>query len=98
MHRRAYTHRVAYEWDPKKAASNLRKHKIDFADAVTVFEDDFGVTIDDDEPEEKRFVTIGMDALARVLVVVYTWRGQNIRIISARKAGAEERRQYEEGL
>ena len=98
MHRCAYTCRVAYEWDPKKAASNLRKHKIDFADAVTVFEDEFAVTIDDDEPEEKRFVTIGMDALARVLVVVYTWRGQNIRIISARNAGAEERRQYEEGL
>ena len=98
MHRCAYTCRVAYEWDPKKAASNLRKHKIDFADAVTVFEDDFAVTIDDDEPEEKRFVTIGMDALARVLVVAYTWRGENIRIISARKAGAEERRQYEEGL
>jgi uncharacterized DUF497 family protein len=89
---------VAYEWDPKKAASNLRKHKVDFADAVTVFEEEFAVTIDDDEAEEKRFVTIGMDALARVLVVVYTWRGHNIRIISARKAGAEEQRQYEEGL
>ena len=89
---------MAYEWDLKKAASNLRKHKIDFADAVPVFEDEFAVTIDDDEPAEKRFVTIGLDALARVLVVVYTWRGNNIRIISARKAGAEERRQYEEGL
>ena len=98
MHRCAYTCHVAYEWDPKKAASNLRKHKIDFADAVMVFEDDFALTIDDDEPEEKRFVTIGMDAFARVLVIVYTWRGENIRIISARKAGAEERRQYEEGL
>jgi len=89
---------VAYEWDPKKAASNLRKHRVDFADAVTVFEDDFAVTIDDDEPEEKRFVTIGMDAFARILIVVYTWRGENIRVISARKADAEERRQYEEGL
>ena len=82
-----------------EAASNLRKHKVDFADAVTVFEDEFAVTIDDDdEPAEKRFVTIGVDALARVVVVVYTWRGHNIRIISAREAGAEERRQYEEGL
>ena len=98
MHTRAYTRRVAYEWDPKKAASNLRRHKIDFADAVAVFEDDFAVTIDDDEPQEKRFITIGMDALARIVVVVYTWRGDNIRIISARKAAAEERRQYEEGL
>jgi len=98
MHRCAYTCRVAYEWDPRKAATNLRKHKVDFADAVTVFEDEFAVTIDDDEPKEKRFVTIGMDALARIIVVVYTWRGHHIRIISARKAGAEERRQYEEGL
>ena len=98
MHSCAYTCRVVYEWDPKKAASNLRKHKVDFADAVMVFEDEFAVTIDDDEPEEKRFVTIGLDGLARVLVVVYTWRGHNLRIISARKAGAEERRQYEEGL
>jgi uncharacterized DUF497 family protein len=89
---------VAYEWDSKKAASNLRKHKVDFADAVAVFEDDFAITINDDEPKETRFVTIGMDALARVIVVVYTWRGNNIRIISARKADAVERRQYEEGL
>ena len=89
---------MAYEWDPKKAVSNLRKHKVDFADAVAVFEDDFAVTIDDDDPKEKRYVTIGMDALARVVVVVYTWRGSDIRLISARKASAEERRQYEEGL
>ena len=64
MHSCAYTCSVAYEWDPKKAASNLRKHRVDFADAVTVFEDEFAVTINDDELEEKRFVTIGMDALA----------------------------------
>jgi len=89
---------VSYEWDPRKAASNLRKHDIDFADAVTVFEDELALTIDDDDLDEKRFVTIGMEALARVLVVVYTWRDDNIRIISARKAGPEERRQYEEGL
>ena len=89
---------MSYEWDPKKAASNLRKHDIDFADAVTVFEDELALTIDDDDRDEKRFVTIGMDALARILVVVYTWRADNIRIISARKAGPEERRHYEEGL
>ena len=98
MHRCAYTAIVSYEWDPKKAISNLRKHDIDFADAATVLEDESALTIDDDDPEERRFVTIGMDALARVLVVVYTWRGDNIRIISARTAGPEERRQYEEGL
>ena len=98
MHRCAYTAIVPYEWDPRKATSNLRKHAVDFADAATVFEDELAVTIDDVNPEEKRFVTIGMDALARVLVVVYTWRGDIIRIISARTAGPEERRQYEEGL
>lgn len=98
MHRCAYTGTVSYEWDPRKAASNLRKHKIDFADAATVFEDEFALTIDDDDQGEKRFVTIGMDALGRILVVVYTWRADNIRIISARTGGADERRQYEEGL
>lgn len=98
MHRCAYTPIVSYEWDPRKSASNLRKHKIDFADAATVFEDEFALTIDDDDQEEKRFVTIGMDALGRILVVVYTWRADNIRIISARTAGPDERRQYEEGL
>jgi uncharacterized protein len=85
MHRCAYTASVSYEWDPKKAVSNLRKHEL-------------ALTVDDDDPEERRFVTIGMDALARLLVVVYTWRSDNIRIISARTAGPEERRQYEEGL
>lgn len=98
MHRCTYTAIVSYEWDPRKVASNLRKHKVDFADAAAVFEDEFALTIDDDDPEEKRFVTIGMDALGRILVVVYTWRSDNIRIISARTAGPDERRQYEEGL
>jgi len=89
---------VGYEWDPNKAASNLQKHGVDFADAVSVLEDESALTIDDDDPEEKRFVTIGMDALARILVVAYTWRGEHIRIISARNATPSERRQYEEGL
>jgi uncharacterized DUF497 family protein len=63
-----------------------------------VFEDEIALTIADDNLEEKRFVTTGMDALGRILVVVYTWRADNIRIISARTAGPDERRQYEEGL
>jgi uncharacterized DUF497 family protein len=98
MHRCAYTAIVDYEWDPKKAASNRRKHNVDFADAALVLEDEFAVTIEDDDPDEKRFVTIGMDALARILVVIYTWRGEKIRIISARDATPGERREYEEGL
>ena len=86
-----------YQWDANKSATNLKKHRVDFADAVTVFSDDFALTIPDDYPDEERFVTIGMDALGRILVVIYTWRGDSIRIISARKATNRERKQYEEG-
>ncbi|MFN2577724.1 MAG: BrnT family toxin [Pyrinomonadaceae bacterium] len=90
MHTCAYTAGVPYEWNPKKAAGNLRKHGIDFADAATIFEDD--------NPEKRRWITIGVDALARILVVVYTWREANICIISARYATASERGEYEKGL
>ena len=86
---------VGFEWNERKARANLRKHRIDFADAATVFEDDQAVTVAEDDPEEQRYVTIGMDALARVLVVVYTMRGERIRIISARRATRRERAEYE---
>ncbi|MGH9853497.1 MAG: BrnT family toxin [Blastocatellia bacterium] len=87
-----------FEWDPQKANSNQRRRRIDFADAVTVFDDEFALTIPDDHPDEERYVTIGMDALARLLVVVWTYRAENIRIISARKATRFEQRQYNEGI
>jgi uncharacterized DUF497 family protein len=74
---------------------NLRKHSVDFADAATVFSDETGLTIPDDYPDEDRFVTIGMDALGRILVVVHTWRGLRIRIISARRATGQERDRYQ---
>lgn len=83
-----------YKWDPNKARSNLRKHGISFADAVTVFTDDRALTIPEEYAHEERLVTLGKDALDRVLVVVYTYRGESIRIISARKATARERQQY----
>ncbi len=86
-----------YQCDENKAKANLKKHWIDFADTVTVFSDDFAITIEDDHPDEERFVTIGMDALGRILVVVYTWRGESIRIISAWRAINRERKQYEAG-
>jgi uncharacterized DUF497 family protein len=89
---------VAYEWDPRKASANLRKHKIDFADAVVVLEDEYALTVKVYEAGEERFVSVGMDMLGRILVVVYTWRGDSIRLISARKATREERRQYQEGI
>lgn len=84
-----------YEWDSNKAKANLRKHGVDFADAATVFIDDLALTIPDDTLDEERFVSIGKDELGRVLVVVYAWRGEDIRIISARKANRRERKQYE---
>lgn len=86
---------MAYQWDSRKALSNRRKHGVSFADAVAVLEDERAVTIPDDHPLEERFVTIGRDILGRILVVVYTWRDENIRIISARKATSFERDQYE---
>ena len=85
------------EWDVRKAASNLQTHGIDFADAATVLYDELAVTIADEERDEERFVTIGMDALGRLLVVVFTWRGDRMRLISARRATPRERRQYEGG-
>jgi uncharacterized DUF497 family protein len=86
---------VTYEWDPAKAADNHAKHGVRFADAVAVFEDPLALTISDDHEAEERFITLGVDLLGRILVVVYAWREESIRIISARKATAKERRQYE---
>ncbi|HYX47491.1 MAG TPA: BrnT family toxin [Sphingomicrobium sp.] len=84
-----------FEWDAHKARINLRDHAVDFADAVSVLEDPRAVTISDDrEDDEERMVTIGLDLLGRLLVVVYTWRGDRIRLISARKATPRERRSY----
>jgi uncharacterized DUF497 family protein len=85
-----------YEWDPNKAKSNYKKHRVKFADAVGVFEDEKAITIPDEHEREDRYVTIGMDFLSRILVVVYTFRDIVIRIISARKATARERKMYEE--
>jgi uncharacterized DUF497 family protein len=87
---------VDLEWDQRKSEGNLRKHGVDFADAGTVLHDDHAITIPDEESGEERFVTTGLDALGRMLVVVYTWRAERARIISARSATPRERRQYEE--
>jgi uncharacterized DUF497 family protein len=86
-----------YQWDPEKAASNVGKHGVDFADAVGVFEDEWALTIKEEYVEgEQRFATVGTDFLERVLVVVYTHRGGEIRLISARRAIRKERRTYEQ--
>jgi uncharacterized protein len=86
---------VEYEWDPLKAAANVRKHRVDFADAVSVFSDPMALTIPAESDAETRFATLGTDSLGRHLVVIYTWRGNRIRLISARKATPRERKQYE---
>ena len=87
---------MGYQWDPNKAASNVDKHGIDFADAVGVFEDEWALTLKEEYVEnEQRFVTMGVDFLGRVLVVAYTYRNDIIRLISARPATRSERRTYE---
>ena len=82
------------EWNSKKAISNIKKHGVHFADAVTVLEDERAITISEDYPDEKRLITIGMDSFNRILVVVYTWRETRIRIISAWKATTNEIKHY----
>jgi uncharacterized DUF497 family protein len=90
--------RISFEWDPVKAEANFTKHGVRFAEAEPVFVDDLAVAITDDEsdPHEQRFVSIGKGVKEKVLVVVYCYRGSNIRIISARLANAHERARYEE--
>jgi uncharacterized protein len=86
---------VEIEFDPAKAKSNLAKHGISFAHAEQALRDPMAVTIEDPDAEgERRFVTLGMDALGRVLVIVHTPRGKRTRLISARKASRSEREQY----
>lgn len=83
------------EWDESKAINNKSKHGISFADTFAVFDDPNAVTIEDFRENEQRYVTIGMDAFGRILVVAYTGREENIRIISARKVVRYKVRQYE---
>lgn len=83
------------EWDRRKQHENLCKHGVEFADAVAVLEDPGAITVEDTEHDEQRFVTLGMDAIGRVLVVVYSYPGPDrVRIISARKADRTECRHY----
>jgi hypothetical protein len=87
------------EFDPDKAAENLRKHGVSFAHAEQALRDPAGVTVEDPDAEgEPRFVTLGMDALGRTLVVAHTPRGWRTRIISARKASKAETLAYAKGI
>ena len=89
---------LEFEWDPKKAAANLKRHRVSFEEARTVFLDERAKLIDDPDhsSDEDRFVLLGISGLLRVLLVCHCYRqqGQTIRIISARKASPGEARQY----
>ena len=89
---------MEFEWDKDKAANNVRKHKVSFDEAATVFADTLSSTFADPDHsvEEDRYVTIGMSDRGRVLIVSHTDRGDRLRIISARLATRRERNAYEE--
>ncbi|SPE31591.1 conserved hypothetical protein [Candidatus Sulfopaludibacter sp. SbA6] len=89
---------MEFEWDPGKAAENLRKHKVSFDEAVTVFGDFLGTTASDPDHSagEHRYITVGLSDWGRLLMVAHAERRQRIRIISARTLTRSERRDYEE--
>jgi len=90
--------RLSFEFDPAKAASNLKNHGVNFDEAATVFDDPLSSTLPDDQhsDEEIRFITVGMSVKQRLFFVVYTERGSRIRLIGARLVTAAEREQYEQ--
>ena len=91
--------KLIFEWDEEKAETNAKKHKVSFEEATTVFIDPFSVSIPDPDHsvDEQRYIGLGSSEKGRILVVVYTERGSNVRIISCRKATSSERKLYEEG-
>jgi len=89
---------LQFTWEPQKAASNLRKHKVGFPEAATAFADPLSLTISDPDHSvgEERFVLIGQSERRRLVVVAHVERGDLIRLISARLATRRERKTYEE--
>jgi uncharacterized DUF497 family protein len=89
---------IQFEWDPKKANSNLKKHQVDFEEASTVFDDQLFITFLDEEhsTHEERYITLGLSNKSRLLMVAHTERDHKIRIISARKAVKNEEKFYQE--
>lgn len=86
-------------YDPLKASVNLKKHGIDFEDARMVLFDPLALVKEDTSViGEQRFVTVGTDTLGRLLTVVYSYRNEHIRLISARKATTKERKDYAQGI
>jgi hypothetical protein len=89
---------MEFEWDPRKAEINLRKHGVSFTEAGTVFGDELAITVPDPDhsKDEERYITIGWSNQRRLLMVSHTDRGDRIRIISARELTKTERKVYEE--
>lgn len=86
-------------WDPNKAEVNFKKHGIRFSDAEVALYDPFAMTLKEHVvANEQRYVTLGTDAVGRIVAVVYSYRSDTLRLISARKATRKERKQYEEGI
>jgi uncharacterized DUF497 family protein len=91
---------MEFEWDPQKAAKNLRQHKVPFTEAATVFSDPLGVTVPDPDHSawENRYIIVGMSNRLRLLIVAFAERDDRIRIISARELTLAERKAYEEEI
>lgn len=89
---------MKFQWDPKKATSNLARHGVSFKEASTVFGDPLASTIRDPDHsvEELRLLTLGRSAAGRLIVVSHTERGEDIRIISARPGTRGEKKRYEQ--
>jgi len=88
-----------FQWDPAKAKTNVKKHGLEFADAVGVFDDPDTITMEEPASQgEQRFLSIGLDILGRIIVVAYTYRGEGIHLISAREATKKEVRFYEKRI
>ena len=86
---------VEIEFDPRKAAANLRKHRVSFEEAASCLLDAHALVMEDDRSHgESRWILVGMSARARLLTVIYTLRGDNSRLISARKATTKETKSY----
>ena len=91
---------MEFEWDPRKAESNLKKHGVSFTEAGTIFGDELAITVPDPDQsdEENRYITIGLANRLRLLRVAHTERGDKIRVISARELTKTERKEYEEAI
>lgn len=87
---------MTFEYDPQKAQTNWQKHNVSFAEAEFVFYDPLAIhDIDPDATDEDRFIAVGMGNSGLLLVVIYTMRGEAVRLISARRATRQEAKAYE---